>query len=76
MRTHADHLRRGVGAAMLRHIIDEAKARGIKRLSLETGSGDAFDAAHALYLRFGFEYCPPFGAYTDDSFSRFMTREI
>ncbi len=76
MRTHADHLRKGVGAAMLRHIIDEAKARGIKRLSLETGSGDAFDAAHALYLRFGFEYCPPFGAYTDDTFSRFMTREI
>ncbi len=76
MRTHADHLRKGVGAAMLRHIIDEAKARGIKRLSLETGSGDAFDAAHALYLRFGFEYCPPFGAYTVDTFSRFMTREI
>jgi putative acetyltransferase len=76
MRTHADHLRKGAGAAMLEHIIAEAKARGIKRLSLETGSGEAFDAAHALYLRFGFAYCPPFGDYTEDPFSRFMTLEI
>jgi putative acetyltransferase len=76
MRTAADHLGKGVGTAMLRHIIAEAKARGMTRLSLETGSGDAFAAAHALYLRFGFEYCPPFGDYTDDPFSRFMTLEF
>jgi putative acetyltransferase len=76
MRTAADHLGKGVGTAMLRHIIAEAKTRGMTRLSLETGSGDAFAAAHALYLRFGFEYCPPFGDYTDDPFSRFMTLEL
>lgn len=73
MRTHADHLRKGVGAAMLEHIIGAAKSRGYHRLSLETGSGGAFDAAHGLYLRYGFEYCPPFGDYAEDPFSRFMT---
>jgi putative acetyltransferase len=76
MRTAADYLGKGVGTQMLRHIIHEAKARRIKRLSLETGSGPAFDAAHALYLRFGFAYCPPFADYIDDPFSRFMTLEI
>lgn len=73
MRTHADYLRKGAGAAMLEHIIATAKTRGYKRLSLETGSGEAFDAAHGLYLRYGFEYCPPFGNYVEDPFSQFMT---
>jgi putative acetyltransferase len=73
MRTHADHLRKGAGAAMLRHIIATARSRGYTRLSLETGSGDAFDAAQALYLRHGFAFCPPFGDYREDPFSRFMT---
>jgi putative acetyltransferase len=73
MRTHADHLRKGAGAQMLEHIIATAKSRGYHRLSLETGSGEAFDAAHRLYLRYGFEYCPPFGDYVEDPFSRFMT---
>jgi putative acetyltransferase len=73
MRTHADHLRKGAGAAMLEHIIAVARARNYTRLSLETGSGEAFDAAHGLYLRYGFEYCAPFGDYKEDPFSRFMT---
>jgi putative acetyltransferase len=73
MRTHADHLRKGAGAAMLEHILMIARERGLKRLSLETGSGPAFDAAHALYLRYGFEYCTPFADYKEDPFSRFMT---
>lgn len=76
MRTHADHLRKGAGAQMLEHIIRTAKSRGYERLSLETGSGDAFDAAHGLYLRYGFEYCPPFGDYVEDPFSRFMTLKL
>ena len=58
---------------MLEHIIATAKTRGYQRLSLETGSGPAFDAAHGLYLRYGFDYCPPFGDYKEDPFSRFMT---
>ena len=73
MRTHEAHLRKGAAAAMLEHIITTAKTRGYQRLSLETGSGPAFDAAHGLYLRYGFDYCPPFGDYKEDPFSRFMT---
>ena len=76
MRTHADHLRKGVGAAMLKHIISEARQRGYVRLSLETGSTDAFSPARALYEAFGFEYCPPFSEYVEDPFSRFMTLAI
>jgi putative acetyltransferase len=73
MRTHAVHLRKGAGAAMLEHIIATARKRGYGRLSLETGSGEAFDAAHGLYLRYGFQYCGPFADYKEDPFSRFMT---
>ena len=73
MRTHADHLRKGVAARMLEHIIATAKKRGYRRLSLETGSTPDFDAAHALYLRNRFEYCLPFGGYVEDPFSRYMT---
>lgn len=76
MRTHARHLRKGVAALMLAHIIGEARARGLSRLSLETGSGPAFDPAIALYRAHGFADCPPFPDYRPDPFSRFMTRII
>jgi putative acetyltransferase len=76
MRTHADHLRKGVGAMMLTHIISEARERGYLRLSLETGSTEAFIPALALYEAHGFEFCPPFGEYVEDPFSRFMTLAI
>jgi putative acetyltransferase len=74
MRTHADHLHKGMGAKMLEHII--AEARGLTRLSLETGTSPAFDPAHRLYERFGFIDCPPFADYQPDPFSRFMTLEL
>ena len=73
MRTADVHLRKGVAAALLEHLIAEAGRRGYARLSLETGSGAAFEPAHALYRKYGFEYCGPFDGYTDDPFSRFMT---
>ncbi len=76
MRTAAPHLGKGVGTQMLRHIIDEAKARCMTRLSLETGSSPDFDAAHSLYRKHGFAYCGPFGDYVVDPFSRYMTLEI
>ena len=76
MRTAARHLRKGVAARMLEHILDEARRRGYSRLSLETGSGPGFDAAHALYEKYGFSYCGPFSDYKDDPFSRFMTIEL
>jgi putative acetyltransferase len=76
MRTHADHLRKGIGAMMLTHIISAARERGYRRLSLETGSTEAFTPALAMYEAHGFEYCPPFGDYVEDPFSRFMTLAI
>jgi putative acetyltransferase len=76
MRTSAAHLGKGVASAILAHLVGVAASRGYRRLSLETGSGAGFDAAHALYLKFGFEYCGPFGDYRDDPFSRFMTRTL
>lgn len=76
MRTAKAFVRRGVARALLAHLIEEARRRGYDRLSLETGSGPAFEPAHALYRKFGFEYCGPFADYTDDPFSRFMTLEL
>ena len=76
MRTHSDHLRKGAGAEMLAHIIHVAKAARLTQLSLETGSGLAFDAATALYLRFGFVECAPFAEYQPDPFSRYYTLKI
>jgi len=73
MRTAAAHLRKGVASVMLRHILDEAKRRGYRRLSLETGSGEAFEPARTLYRRFGFAECGPFGDYVLDPNSTFMT---
>ena len=65
--------RRGVGAAILRHIIGAARARGMSRLSLETGSWPYFAPARALYARHGFVECAPFGDYRPDRNSVFMT---
>ena len=76
MRTDNRHLGKGVGRRLLEHIIETARQRGYRRLSLETGSGPAFEAAHRLYLRHGFDYCAPFSTYREDPFSRFMTRQI
>lgn len=74
MRTATTHLRRGVAAAMLAHILEEAARRGYRRVSLETGSMAAFEPARRLYQRFGFDYCAPFGSYVDDPNSVFMTK--
>ena len=76
MRTAEAHLRRGVGARILVRLIDEARRRGYRRLSLETGSTDFYMPARALYLRFGFAACPPFADYRYDVHSVFMTRTL
>jgi len=76
MRTAPERLRSGVGAALVSHILGVARERGYRRVSLETGSGAHFEAAHALYRKFGFTECPPFGDYREDPFSRFMTRVL
>ena len=66
----------GLADQMLRHLIAVARASGMKRLSLETGSQRVFTAARAFYLRHGFEMCPPFEGYAEDPASVFMTRAI
>ena len=76
MHTAESMRRRGVGAAILRHIIDSARARGMSRLSLETGSWPYFAPARALYARHGFVECAPFGDYKPDPNSVFMTLEL
>ncbi|MFP6584776.1 MAG: GNAT family N-acetyltransferase [Candidatus Hydrogenedentota bacterium] len=76
MRTADAHLRKGVASKLLQHILDEAKARGYQKLSLETGSMDAFKPARTLYANHGFTYCDPFADYTLDPNSTFMTKEL
>lgn len=77
MRTHPDRLRRGTAAALLSHILGVARERRYRRISLETGSGPAFEASLALYRQFGFTPCEPFADYpADDPFSRFLSRVL
>lgn len=76
MRTATLHLRKGVAVQLLAHIIKEAERRLYRRLSLETGSMEAFAPAHTLYAQFGFQRCGPFGTYVEDPYSIFMTREL
>jgi len=76
MRTVTAHLRKGVAATLLRHILEEARRRSYQRISLETGSMGAFAPARSLYARFGFKPCGPFADYVEDPHSVFMTREV
>ena len=74
MRTTDAHRRKGVAAAVLAALIAYAREQGITRLSLETGTGDRFVPAHALYRRFGFVDCGAFADYPADSTqNRYMT---
>lgn len=76
MRTPNAHRRKGAGRAILAHIIDVAKSRCYERLSLETGSMEAFRPAQRLYESFGFIFCGPFGKYAEDPNSVFMTLRL
>ena len=76
MRTPSALRRRGAGRALLAHIIDAARSRGYRRLSLETGSNAAFKAAQALYESAGFTYAGPFADYVDDPNKVFMTMQL
>jgi putative acetyltransferase len=64
---------RGIGRAMLDHLVGVARDRGCSRVSLETGSGAAFEPARALYAGAGFRPCGPFGGYPASPDSAFMT---
>ncbi len=76
MRTRTKFLRQGVAQAVLNEIIQTAKAKGLHRLSLETGSTEVFAPAVKMYQRNRFEICGPFGSYQLDPHSVFMTRTL
>jgi putative acetyltransferase len=76
MRTHPDHLRKGVAQGLLDHLIEEAQRRQYRWLSLETGSGPAFDPALRLYLANGFVTGPAFADYVKSDFNQFLHKEL
>ncbi len=76
MRAARDYRGKGVGRALLEHILAEASARGYRRVSLETGAEDGFIPARNLYARYGFVFCPPFADYRADPNSVFMTKAL
>lgn len=76
MRTHTDHLRKGVAARLLAEFMAIALQRGYTRLSLETGRGDAFAAAIALYERFGFVSGDKFSDYQPSDFNQFFHLDL
>lgn len=76
MRSDPKYRGQGAGKLMLRHILDEARHRGYKRLSLETGSMAAFQPARRLYASHGFTECGPFADYILDPNSVFMTIDL
>jgi putative acetyltransferase len=76
MRTHPDHLRKGVGRLVLDHIIKAAVAHGLRQLSLETGRGPAFEAAVTLYRARGFVEGEAFGDYVQSDFNRFFHMQL
>jgi len=76
MRTPTARRHKGVGRAILTHIIQVARSRSYERLSLETGSMEAFKPARKLYESFGFTTCAPFGEYIEDPNSLFMTMRL
>jgi putative acetyltransferase len=69
-------LGRGIGRALLEHLMQEAGRRGLRSLWLETGSAEAFTPALRLYESAGFVRCGPFNGYVEDPFSVFMTRSM
>ena len=76
MRTADAHRGKGVGQAMLGHVVAQARKRSYARLSLETGSVPGFEPALRLYTRFGFTQCGPFADYPEDPYSVFMTMAL
>ena len=76
MRTASSYRGKGIASRLLEHIVNEAKQRGYRRLSLETGSMPYFEPARTLYEKFGFTRCAPFSTYKEDMNSVFMTKEL
>ena len=76
MRTDPARRGEGIASQMLAHLVEDARSRGVRRISLETGSMEFFAPARRFYAAAGFVECPPFGSYVDDPHSVFMTLEL
>ena len=76
MRTEPRHRGSGIASRMVVHLVEDARARGVERISLETGSMEFFAPARALYRKHGFVECAPFGYYVADPNSTFMTLSL
>ncbi len=76
MHTRAPERGRGVGMAMVKHLLAFAEREGYRRVSLETGATDEFVPARALYAKAGFRPCGPFGDYRSGPYNTFMTIDL
>lgn len=76
MHVRADRRGTGLADAILERLLEAARAAGFLKVSLETGSQNAFAPARAFYSRHGFAPCPPFEGYAEDPNSVFMTRSL
>lgn len=76
MRTDPTYRGTGIGSAMVRHLLQDARSRKVERVSLETGSMGFFAAARALYAKHGFIPCAPFGEYIDDPNSVYLSLRL
>jgi putative acetyltransferase len=76
MRTDPARRGQGIARTLLGHLLQDAKDRGIERISLETGSMEFFAPARALYTRAGFTPCAPFGSYRDDPNSTYLSLRL
>jgi len=76
MHTAAAARGRGIAGAIVEHLVALARERGLSRLSLETGTPEAFRPARSLYARLGFVECGPFGDYAPSPYSTFMTLDL
>ena len=76
MHTAAAARGRGVAGAIVEHLAGLARERGLTRLSLETGTPEAFGPARSLYARLGFVECGPFGDYGPSVYSTFLTLDL
>ncbi|MBA4088094.1 MAG: GNAT family N-acetyltransferase [Novosphingobium sp.] len=76
MRVASDWLGKKIGEAMLLHLLNVARQRGYRRVSLETGRGPAFEPALGLYRKHGFVNCEAFADYVLDDFSQCLTLKL
>jgi len=76
MRTSRNFLRQGVAKLLVEHMITQAHTLSYQKLSLETGTMDAFLPAQKLYQQLGFTQCLPFADYQEDPYSTFMSKVL